>query len=153
MKFDAKTEQKKFWSIFEEKLIENGEPFSILHEKSGEVTYWATVNNRNTLTDYCLSIDFLVRERKIRINIYVRNDLPFFSFIEKHKQEIESRISVPVVWVTGTTNPNTRRIIYEVPVEIGNPVNYAETIDEILPVIMEMKSVCEDYGKHIFFSF
>ena len=37
MKVDVKTEQRKFWKIFDEKLIENGEPFSILHEKSGKL--------------------------------------------------------------------------------------------------------------------
>ena len=44
MRFDAETEQKKFWKIFDEKLIENGEPFSILHEKAGKVTHWAMIN-------------------------------------------------------------------------------------------------------------
>lgn len=33
MRIDVKSEQRKFWGIFDEKLIENGEPFSILYEK------------------------------------------------------------------------------------------------------------------------
>ena len=72
MRIDVKTERKKFWKIFDEKLIENGEPFSILYEKGGEVTYWAVVNRKQSFVDNALSIEFLVREQKLRINIYVR---------------------------------------------------------------------------------
>lgn len=153
MRFDAKTEQKKFWKIFDEKLIENGEPFSILHEKAGEVTYWAMVNKKNSLVDNGISIDFLVRDKKLRINIYLRNDLSFFGYLERHKQDIESMVRVPLSWINGEKNQNTRRIAFYKSVEIGNVDNYAETIDEVLPVIVEMKQVCEKYGKDLFFDF
>lgn len=153
MRFDAKIEQKKFWKIFDEKLIENGEPFSILHEKAGEVTYWAMVNRNNSLVDSGISIDFLVRDKKLRINIYLRNDLSFFGYLERHKQDIESMVRVPLSWINGEKNQNTRRIAFYKSVEIGNIDNYAETIDEILPVIVEMKQVCEKYGKDLFFDF
>lgn len=51
MRIDVKSEQRKFWEIFDEKLIENGEPFSILYEKGGEVTYWAVVNKKQSFVD------------------------------------------------------------------------------------------------------
>ena len=153
MRIDVKTEQKKFWRIFDEKLIENGEPFSILHEMAGNVTYWAVVNKKHSFVDNCLSIDFLVREKKIRINIYVRDNLLLFRVLENCREEIESMISVPVKWVKGTKNINTRRIIYEVPVNVGNFSNYDEVIDDILPVIVEMKKVCDTYAKNQFFDF
>ncbi|MDY6024257.1 MAG: DUF4268 domain-containing protein [Candidatus Borkfalkiaceae bacterium] len=153
MRCDAKTEQKRFWKIFDEKLVENGEPFSIVHEKSGMVTYWAIVNKNNILVDNCISLDLLVREEKLRINIYIRDDLAFYNYLERNKQDIESMVSVPLSWIKGERNSNTRRIAFFKPVEIGNVENYAETIDEVLPVIMEMKQVCQKYGKHIFFDF
>lgn len=153
MQFDAKSEQQKFWKIFDKKLIENGEPFSILHEKAGETTYWAMVNKNNSLVDNGISLDFLVREKMLRINIYIRNDLQFFSFLEKHKQNIDAMVSVKLVWIKGERNANTRRIAYFKPIEIGNSKNYADTIDEVLPIIMEMKRVCELYGKNKFFDF
>lgn len=153
MRFDAKTEQKKFWEIFDEKLIENGEPFSVLHEKAGETTYWAIVNKNNILVDNGLSLDFLVREKMLRINIYIRNDLSLFNFLEKNKQSINSIISERLVWIKGERNANTRRIAYFKTVEIGDVQNYAEIIDEILPIIMKMKLVCETYGKDKFFDF
>lgn len=153
MQFDAKAEQQKFWKIFDKKLIESGAPFSVLHEKAGETTYWAIVNKNNILVDNGLSLDFLVREKKIRINIYIRNNLPFFSFLEANKQAIAAKVRVPLNWVKGTRNANTRRISYETPVDIGNVKNYEDTIANILPIIIEIKTVCEIYGKNIFFDF
>ncbi|MBO4962712.1 MAG: DUF4268 domain-containing protein [Clostridia bacterium] len=124
MRIDVNTEQKNFWKLFDEKLIENGEPFSVLHEMAGKVTYWAVINKNHSFVDNALSIDFLVREKKIRINIYVRDNLSLFRVLENSKEEIESMISVPVKWVKGTKNLNTRRIIYEVPVNVGYFNNY-----------------------------
>lgn len=158
MKVDSKTEQKKFWKVFDEKLIENGEPFSLLHEDlSGEPLYWGGINKDpkyfSKCYNYCLSVDFLTKERKLRINMFVRNDLPFFNLLEKNRHDIEAMVRVSLKWVSGTKNPNTRRILYEHDIEIGNTENYAETIDDILPVVMEMKAVCEKYGKYKFFDF
>ena len=153
MRIDVKTEQKNFWKLFDEKLIENGEPFSVLHEMAGKVTYWAVINKNHSFVDNALSIDFLVGEKKIRINIYVRDNLSLFRVLENSKEEIESMISVPVKWVKGTKNLNTRRIIYEVPVNVGYFNNYNEVIDDILPVVIEMKKVCEKYAKYDFFDF
>lgn len=153
MRIDAKAEQRKFWKIFDEKLIENGEPFSILHEKGGEVTSWAVVNKKQSFVDNALSIDFVAREQKLRINIYVRTDLDLFSIFERNKKDIDAMVGVPLKWIDGTRNKNTRRIAYEIPVNTGYYSNYDETIDKVLPIVDKMKRVCEIYAKNAFFDF
>ena len=153
MKVDVKTEQRKFWKIFDEKLIENGEPFSILHEKSGEITYYGVINKVHSFVDNALSVDFLVREQKVRLNIYVRDDLALCNVLEKHRTEIESAVSVPLHWIKGIKNLNTRRIAYFVPVKVGDDSQYDEVIDDILPIIIEMKKICETYARFDFFDF
>lgn len=153
MRIDVKSERRKFWKAFDEKIIENGEPFSILHEKGGEVTYWAVVNKKQSVVDNALSIDFLVKEQKLRINIYVRTDLALFSIFESNKKEIETIVGVPLKWIVGTKNKNTRRIAYEVPINTGYYSNYNETIDKALPIVDKMKKVCEIYAKNSFFDF
>ena len=153
MRIDTKAEQKRFWNVFEEKLIENGEPFSILHEKAGEVTYWAVVNKRHSFVDNTLSIDLLVREQKLRVNIYVRNDLELFSIFERHKKEIETIVGTSLEWLKGKNNPNTRRIAYIIPIKTGFYANYEEDIDKVLPIIVKMIKVCELYANNEFFDF
>ena len=100
-----------------------------------------------------MSVDLLLREKKIRVNIYVRKDLALFSLLEKHKAEIESMVSVPLQWIKGTKNPNTRRIAYIMPIKVGDVEDYADAIDDILPVLVEMKTVCEKYAPYAFFDF
>ena len=153
MRIDIKAEQIKFWKTFDEKLIENGEPFSILHEKGGEVTYWAVVNKKHSFVDNALSIDFVVSKQTLRINIYVRTDLALFSILERNKKDIDAIVGVPLKWDEGTRNKNTRRIAYEIPVNTGYFSNYAETIDKALPIVDKMKKVCEIYAKNAFFDF
>ncbi len=153
MRIDVKSEQRKFWGIFDEKLIENGEPFSILYEKGGEVTYWAVVNKKQSFVDNALSIDFLVREQKLRINIYVRTDLTLFSIFERNRKDIETMVGMSLKWLEGTRNKNTRRIAYEIPVKTGDYSNYDEVIDKALPVVDKMKKVCEVYARNNFFDF
>ena len=153
MRIDIKAEQRKFWKTFDEKLIENGEPFSILHEKGGEVTYWAVVNKKHSFVDNALSIDFVVSKQTLRINIYVRTDLALFSILERNKKDIDAIVGVPLKWIEGTKNKNTRRIAYEIPVSTGYYSNYDEVIDKVLPVVDKMKKVCEIYAKNAFFDF
>ena len=148
-----KRNEKNFWKAFDEKLIENGEPFSILYEKGGEVTYWAVVNKKQSFVDNALSIDFLVREQKLRINIYVRTDLALFSIFERNRKNIEAMVGEPLKWIEGTKNKNTRRIAYEIPVKTGDYSNYDEVIDKALPVVDKMKKVCEVYARNNFFDF
>ena len=153
MRIDAKTEQRKFWRTFDEKLIENGEPFSILYEKGGEEPKWAVVNKKQSLVDNALSLDFLVREQKLRINIYIRTDLALFSIFERNRKDIEAMVGESLKWIEGTRNKNTRRIACEIPVNTGYYSNYAETIDKALPIVDKMKKVCEKYARNEFFDF
>ena len=103
--------------------------------------------------DNALSIDFLVREQKLRINIYVRTDLALFSIFERNRKEIETMVGMSLKWVEGTRNKNTRRIAYEIPVKTGDYSNYDEVIDKALPVVDKMKEVCEVYARNNFFDF
>lgn len=143
---NAQYEQTKFWSIFDNKLVENGEPFEIIHEKSGEVTYWGNVNKNNSFVSLCLNIEFQYRAKKVRVGIYIRDDLYLFKKLQNNRETIDEQLGFKPDWVLeGKTNPNTRRIINEFPVIIGNLNDYDRVIDEILPYIMQYKKVFEKY--------
>ena len=152
MKSYSQAEWKTFWDIFDEKLIENGDPFTILHEKAGETTFWATVNNTKSMLDNGISLDFSVRESRLRVNIYIRNDIHLYNYLEGNKSEIQSMVSVPLQWMAGTRSAKTRRIGCYVPVTIGDVDSYEDAIETSLPIIMELISVCNKYGKNVFFN-
>lgn len=62
-------------------------------------------------------------------------------------------VGMPLKWVNGTRNKNTRRIVYEIPVNPENNSTYDEIIDKALPVVDKMKKVCEIYARSSFFDF
>ena len=145
--FSTKDEQVKFWNIFGSKLVENGEPFSINYLQSGEVKHYASVNREKAWVPLGLTIDFLCRDRIVRINIYIENDVRLFAYLYSKKEEIEKELGFKPQWVfSGTHNVNTRRIINVFPVKIGDSEDYERVIDEILPYIVQYKNV---FGKYI----
>ena len=143
---NAQCEQIKFWKIFDNKLVENGEPFELIHEKSGDVTYWANVNKRRSFVSLCLSIEFKYREEKVRVGIYIRDDLYLFQRLLKYRENIETELGFKPEWVfEGVKNSNTRRIINEFPVVLFDEEDYDRVIDEILPYVAQYKKVFEKY--------
>ena len=143
---NAKYEQKVFWGIFENKLIENGEPFSISYEMGGEVKHFAAINKSSPRVSLGLTVDFLYREKIVKINIYIENDIRIFDYIYSHKEQIEKELEFAPQWILeGTRNPNTRRVISTFPVRIGDPNDYERVIDKILPYIVRYKKVFEKY--------
>ena len=143
---NAQYEQKRFWEIFEQKLIENGNPFSICYEFNGEIKYYGAVNKNKAFVSLGLTIDFLCREKIVKINIYIRDDLDLFNYLYSNKAQIEEELGFKPQWVLGgSRNANTRRVISTFPVMVGNSSDYERVIDQVLPCIVQYKKVFEKY--------
>ena len=141
----AVEEREKFWEIFDQKLIENGEPFSVVHQRAdGTSTYWGNINREKAFgPNRVLNIEFKYQRRKVRVGIYLWNDLCLFEQLCANKDQIEKELGFTVEWNhIGTKNPNTRRIFVEFPL-IFDEAYYADVIDEALPYIMKFKEVFE----------
>ena len=144
MKINATEEREVFWGIFDEKLIQNGEPFKIIHHReNGEPTYWGNINQKRIFgPNKTLGVEFRFRDKKIRVGIYLLDDLFLFERLYATKERIECELGFSVEWShIGTQNPNTRRIYTEFDLELFDANHYAEKIDEILPYVVRFKEV------------
>lgn len=138
----AQYEQKIFWRMFEKRLNELGNPFHICCEMGGETKYFASVNKNNARVSLGLTIDFLFKEEHVKINIYIENNIPLFERLYSQKEEIEKELQFTPKWIlSGTKNPNTRRIISTFPIKIGNPYDYGIVIDKVIPYIVRYQEV------------
>ena len=138
----AQHEQRIFWSIFEKKLQEIGNPFSICYEFAGKTKYFASVDKKNAMVSIGLTIDFLYIAKIVKINIYIENDLQLFNELFVQKEQIEKELGFAPKWIlNGVKNPNTRRIISTFPVIIGNPNNYEMVINKVIPYVIQYKNV------------
>ena len=143
---NAQNEQIKFWSIFDNKLIENGEPFTICYEHTGTTRFFGTVNKKRARTSLAIVVEFLYRYSVVKLNIYIENDVRLFDYLHSKRTQIEEELGFKPEWIfSGSKNPNTRRIINEFPVKIGDPDDYDRVIDKMLPYIMQYKKVFEKY--------
>ena len=143
MKANAKDEQKIFWSMYDEILIQNGEPFVLLHEKNGEVTFWGNVNKYRSLVDLSLSMDFLVSKKFLRINIYIRDDVRLYNYLYSKKDEINTMLGFEPLWNDNCCSDNTRRIEVRLPFIPEDYDDYDRLINASLPIIMQYKKVFE----------
>lgn len=146
MKSSAPEERKIFWRIFERKLAELGNPFDICYEMNGDIKYYGSVNKLRPLVDLGLTVDFLYLQEKVKINIYIRDDVKLFNHLFSNKEIIENKLEFKPQWImSGEKNPNTRRIISTFPITIGNPLDYEHVIEKIIPTIIQYKKVFEKY--------
>ena len=150
MRIVAKEEQKRFWEMFDEALIQNGEPFYALHEMGGKTTHWAVINKNHALVDMALSIDFLVQKKIVRINIYMRDDIPLYNYLYSKRGEIEAKLGFSPSWNDNCQKPNTRRIEYIIPFVPGNLEDYDRVLDIALPIVEKFRTVFGAYIPNLF---
>ena len=142
MKSSAPEERKIFWRIFEKKLTELGNPFDICYEMNGDIKYYASVNKYRPLVNLGLTIDLLYKDEKVRINIYIREDVKLFDYLYANREKIEKELGFTPKWIfKGEQNPNTRRVISVFPVTIGSSSDYEHIIEKIIPYIIQYKKV------------
>ncbi len=147
----SKIELGSFWKTFEQILMENGEPFSIIHEKGGEQTYWACINKNKAFVDNCVHIELVQSKNILRTGIYVRlkNTILGDKMI-LNKENINKSLSFTPIWKSGVKNVNTLRIVVEFPID--NKTS-RELIEDSLPYLMEFIAVAKKYGEQFFFDF
>ena len=146
---NAEQERNIFWEMFENELNNQGNPFHIAYRKQ-----YATINRRSPTSNYCLSMDFLVQKRFLRIGIYVQDNIPAFEYLYANKASIESKLGFEPTWVLkGASNPNTRRIEIRFPFIPYNRNDYQRIIDKAIPHIIKFIAVIPNYSKEELFDF
>ena len=152
MKERTQKEQLYFWDLFNEKIIENGEPFHISYDRDNP-RHYATINKNSPSSNFCLSMDFLLHKSFLRIGIYINDDTctHFFDRLLLSKNEIETALGFAPLWINrGAQNLNTRRIAVEIPFLPYDHDDYDRLIDEALPVIMKFIEIFNIYLPELF---
>ena len=118
---------------------------------NGEIKYFGAVNKSSPRCSLGLTVDFLYREKIVKINIYIENNVELFNLVHDKKEIIEQELGFKPQWIySGTKNPNTRRVISTFPVIIGNSLDYERVIEKIIPYIIQYKKVFEKYIPNLF---
>ena len=145
---ECNPEQNLFWNMLQRAIDENGNPFTFSPRK-----HYATVNRKSPSSNLCLSFDFLMQKKFLRIGIYIADDskTPHFEELLARKDEIEQELGFSVMWTDrGAQNPNTRRIETQLPFIPYAHDDYVRLIDALLPVTVKYIEVFSKYLRAIF---
>ena len=154
---NLKEQQKLFWELFEEILIENGEPFKISYQnKKNEIKHNGAVNKdfTNTPSGTAIDLGFNFGKGIFRVNFYIPERKPDLkNKLLTNKEQINSMITLPLLWEKGEKNELVLRpsVYFNF---IQNDVDdYRRVIEESLQTIIEFINVANMYGKDEFFDF
>ena len=105
---NLKEQQKLFWELFEEILIENGEPFKISYQnKKNEIKHNGAVNKdfTNTPSGTAIDLGFNFGKGIFRVNFYIPERKPDLkNKLLTNKEQINSMITLPLLWEKGEKN-------------------------------------------------
>ena len=134
--YTAEQKRDRFWKIFEEVLVKNGEPFKIVPKKGRQ---WAW-------TDKHILLEFLVQKGIFRIGLYL-TDEQFFHFLISRKEEIEKTLGFSPTWSNGERSQKVMRIKTEYAFNGDDccEVEYRKLIDTALPVIVSYIKAFKPY--------
>lgn len=138
----AQEEQKIFWELYKDFLIQNGEPYTIAPEKQ-----WAIIN-RETPAFYapCIAMDFLIQKMILRVNVYIQNDLKLYERLLKIRDDLDSEFyPLKPIWCNGSNGNNTRRIKIEIPFYSCNKEEYMRIIKDSVQYVLKFIKAYKPY--------
>lgn len=154
---NTEEQRKLFWELFDEILLENGEPFKISYQnKRNEIKHNGAVNKHftNTPSGTAIDLGFNLRKGVFRVNFYIPDlNIDLKNKLLANKEQINSMITLPLLWENGDKNESVLRpsVYFNF---IQNDVDdYRRVIEESLPTIMELINVANKYDKDEFFDF
>lgn len=140
---NADYERKVFWNMYNEILINNGEPFSISTKKQ-----WAIVNKPSPAwNEPAIAMDFLVQKKILRINAFLLDDANLYFMLLGKKNEIEKQLGFQTVWCHGEKGENTYRIKIELGFIPNDHDDYYRVIEKSLPIVIKYINTFKPYIK------
>ena len=121
----SQEQQKKFWKMYDEFLLENGEPFTISNRR-----HWCVVNAKNE-NESCLGMDFLAKKKILRVGIYIRSDINnLYQRLLNDRENLDSGFEDrKPEWCEKCKGENTRRIKIEIPFANDSVDEYERIIE------------------------
>lgn len=139
----------KFWEVFDELLIENGEPFNLTHFYSGRETSWACVNSNRARRSISLEASITGNCSKLRVDLYIENkeiNKFLYNKLLSNYDLIRQEAQASLEWENGTKSKKTIRLAYYVPINRYNVDTYRDTIERVLPVYVKLIKTLKKLG-------
>lgn len=126
----AEAEQKQFWDIYEQILMENGEPFFLAPngEADGAPCRYVQRNGENSFADRRIGVDFIPRSKTVIYGVFLDNDAGLFRSLLGRKAAIERELGFRCTWQYDEEK-GVYRIVCEAEIDPFDRNGYAGAIE------------------------
>ena len=126
----AEAEQKHFWDIYEQILMENGEPFFLAPngEADGAPCRYVQRNGENSFADRRIGVDFIPRSKTVIYGVFLDNDAGLFRSLLGRKAAIERELGFRCTWQYDEEK-GVYRIVCEAEIDPFDRNGYAGAIE------------------------
>ncbi|RPA63681.1 DUF4268 domain-containing protein [Aerococcus agrisoli] len=138
----SKTESERlnFWTEFNRVLVENGKPFN---PRKATTDHWYDVAVGTS--EAHLSITLVNKNGSIGVELYISDNKELFDELLSHKDEIESKLGLKLIWQRLDGKKVSRIKSYISGLNFNKQGNYPELMDETIKRVVKMRSVFKGY--------
>lgn len=131
---ESQSKRLEFWNLFNEVLEQRGKPFN---KRKATTDHWYSVAIGSSQCH--ISIDLVNREHKIRVGIWIDDNKDIYDNFFKHKDEIETKVGSPMVWLRLDDKKASIVCIYIDDLDFNNQSNYNELMNAIIDKVIILK--------------
>lgn len=131
---ESQSKRLEFWNLFNEVLEQRGKPFN---KRKATTDHWYSVAIGSSQCH--ISIDLVNREHKIRVGIWIDDNKDIYDNFFKHKDEIETKVGSPMVWLRLDDKKASIVCIYIDDLDFNNQSNYNKLMNAIIDKVIILK--------------
>lgn len=136
----SQSEKLKFWTRFNEILIDKGKPFNV---RKATTRQWYDIAIGSSSSH--ITLELITKEGYIRIGLYITDDKEYYDKLFENRKEIEEMLGYTLEWQRECSG-NVSRIKYNlVGLDYSNYASYDELISKSIDIATKMQKVFKKY--------
>lgn len=136
------SERYEFWTLFNERVIAKGKPFSI-HNATTRHFYNVSVGTSVAW----IGVSLVNKDSYLGVELYINDNKELFDDLKSHKDEIENKLGFKMEWMR-LDNAKASRILYRIPgLNFDDHSNYNMLIDDAIDRAVRIRDTFKGYLK------
>lgn len=136
----SQSERLKFWTQFNDVIIEKGKPFSV---RKASTDHWYDVAIGTS--EAHIGINLVNKSNIVVVEVYISDNKVLFDKLYENREEIEEKTGMLFEWER-LDNKKASRIKYNIAgLNFDDHINYHELMVEIIDKVVIMRKVFKDY--------
>ena len=133
---ESQKNRLEFWTQFNEVVDSQGKPFN---KRKATTDHWYNVAIGSS--DASISIDFVNKEHKIRVSLWINDNKDIFDALFQRKDEIETALGFGLEWNRLDNKKASYICTYIKGLDFKKQDNYPMLMEQIVDLVLKMRNV------------